>query len=137
MRQYGDGGFVGQLGGWRFGTNLFFPVQFGNETKAPPGKRLDNRLVFAGIADGAPYRVDAGGERRVGDDAAVPDMVDDLVLAHHPVAVFDQELEQRESLRLKRNRLRSNAENIAVGIQGEAFKMEDQRIPTLSSYKLR
>lgn len=63
----------------------------------------DQRLIVAGVAQCAPRRADAGAERRLRDDAALPDRVDQLVLAHDPVAVSDEMNEQIEHLRLEVN----------------------------------
>jgi hypothetical protein len=43
--------------------------------------------------------VDAAGERRVRDDAPLPDRIDQIVLADHPLAIADQILQQVEHLR--------------------------------------
>ena len=43
------------------------------------------------VADGATRRADAGAQRRLRNDPALPDGVDQLVLADNPIAVADQE----------------------------------------------
>ena len=53
-------------------------------------QRADQSLIVAVVAEGAPRRTDSGAERRLGDDAPVPDRLDQLVLAHDPVAVAER-----------------------------------------------
>ena len=49
--------------------------------------RADDVLPVAVVAHRLPGRADAAGDAGIRDDPAVPDRRDDLVLAHHPVAV--------------------------------------------------
>ena len=65
--------------------------------------RANAALVLSAVADRAPRRADAGAERRLRNDAALPDRVDQLVLAHDPVAVANQMDQQIEYLRLDGN----------------------------------
>ena len=50
----------------------------------------DQPLLFAAVVERAPRRVDAAGQRRFRDDAAVPDRVEQIVPRHHALAVADQ-----------------------------------------------
>ena len=52
---------------------------------------LQSLLGLAVIVEGLAGGLDATAERRLGNDPAAPDLVDDFVLAHHPVAVLDQQ----------------------------------------------
>src|SRR5262249_16124696 len=59
--------------------------------------------VAAAVAERAPCRTDAGAQRRLRDDAALPNHVDQLVLADDPIAVANEVNEQIEYLRLDMN----------------------------------
>ena len=76
--------------------------RLGDEAEAAARKGLDHRLVAAAVADGAAQGVDAGVQGRVRDRAAVPDRLDQLVLADDAVAMLDQVGEQAEHLRFQR-----------------------------------
>jgi hypothetical protein len=60
-------------------------------------------LIVAAVAERAARRADTGAERRLRDDAALPDGLDQLVLAHDSLAVLHQENDQVEHLRLDVN----------------------------------
>ena len=81
------------------------------------GDRADQGLPLAAVADRLARGVDAAGERRFGDDAAVPDRGDEIVLADHAVAVFDQEDQQIEDLRLQRNQRAVPPQLAAIGVK--------------------
>src|SRR6266508_5286048 len=74
-----------------------------NETKATLVQRANEALVVAAVAERAPCRADSGAQRRLRDDAALPNHVDQLVLADDPIAVANQVNEQIEYLRLDMN----------------------------------
>ena len=63
--------------------------------------RADELLRLAVVAERVPRRLHAASHRRVRDDAAVPDLLDDLVPGNQALAVLDQQREQREHLRLE------------------------------------
>ena len=46
-----------------------------------------------------PDRIDAAGERRLGNNSPFPDGVEQIILADHPITVVDQVDEQIEDLR--------------------------------------
>ena len=56
-------------------------------------------LVGTGVADRMPDRIDAAGERRLGNDSPFPDGVEQIILADHAITVVDQVDEQIEDLR--------------------------------------
>jgi len=58
-----------------------------DETKSALVQRANEALVVATVAERAPCRADAGAERRLRDDAALPNRVEQLVLADDPMAV--------------------------------------------------
>src|SRR4029077_19507132 len=71
-----------------------------DEAKALSRESADDRLILTAIADGFPRGVDAAGQSRFGDDAAVPDGLHQIVLGDDAVAVLDQVDQQIEHLRL-------------------------------------
>ena len=64
-------------------------------TKRKPlrGNVFDQPLLFSGIGDGAAHDIDAGGQRRIRDNALLSDGRDQIVFAHHPLALAKQILE--------------------------------------------
>ena len=73
------------------------------ETKSLSGECLYEPLLFAAVTEGLSYSVDSAIERCVRYDATVPDLLDYLVPADHPLAMFDQVVQQIEYLRLQRD----------------------------------
>ena len=65
-------------------------VDFADEAKSALMQRADQSLIVAVVAQSAPRRTDLGAERRLRDGAAVPNRLDQLVLAHDPVAVLNE-----------------------------------------------
>jgi hypothetical protein len=65
-------------------------LDFADEAKSALMQRADQSLIVAVVAQSAPRRTDSGAERRLRDDAAVPNRLDQLVLAHDPVAVLNE-----------------------------------------------
>ena len=59
-----------------------------------------------------------------GDDAPVPDRGDQIVLADHAVAVFDQEDQQIEDLRLQRKQRAVPPQLAAIGVKCMICKEE-------------
>ena len=74
----------------------------GDEAESPAVDRPDEALRPAVVAERLARGLDAARDRGLGDDAAVPDLLDDLVLADQALVVLDQQGEQREDLRLER-----------------------------------
>ena len=75
-----------------------------DEAVAAPRHRADQPLLAAGVADRGAGGADPAGQRRQRDDAALPDGVEELVGADHPVLVADQVGEHLEDLRLDLDR---------------------------------
>ncbi len=96
-----------------------------NEAIALTVNRLDELLRLAVIAERLPRRFHAARHGRVRDDAAVPDLLDDLVLRDHALAVLDQEREQREDLGLEVTALPSDAQLDGGEIQLELTEPVD------------
>src|SRR5262245_16080198 len=78
-------------------------VNVADKTKSALVQRAYEALVAAAVAERAPCRADAGAQRRLRDDAALPNHVDQLVLADDPIAVANEVNEQVEYLRLDMN----------------------------------
>ena len=70
------------------------------EPEAPPVRRPEIALLAAIVAECPPSGGHGARDRRVGDEAALPDGIDQLVLRDHPVATLDQVKDQVEDLRL-------------------------------------
>src|SRR5262245_10990596 len=83
----------------RSGRSVVF-VDVADEAKPPLVQGANEALVAAAVAERAPCRADAGVERRLRDDAALPDDVEQLVFADDPVAIANEVNEQIEHLRL-------------------------------------
>ena len=80
---------------------LFFPFLYAaDKTDAFTRDRAHKPLLLAAIANGLAHRINAAVERGIRDDATAPDGRDEIVLAHHAIAVFDQIDQQVEYLRL-------------------------------------
>ena len=84
-------------GGRRCGADI---LHFAHEAKAALEHRANETLIGATVAQRAPCGTDARAERRLRNDAALPDHVEQFVLADDPVAVPDQVDEQIEHLGL-------------------------------------
>ena len=84
----------------------------------------DQPLRLAAVVDGAPCRIDPAGQRRFGDDAAVPDRIEQVVAGHHAVAVRDQIEQQVEHLRFDGDKRIRPAQFATGGIEHEILKLE-------------
>jgi hypothetical protein len=71
------------------------------ELVAAPVDGADHPLGAAAVADRLAGRLDPAGQRRVGHEAAAPDLVQQLGPGDDPVAVADQVGEDLEHLRLQ------------------------------------
>jgi len=74
-----------------------------DETKPTPMQRANKTLTVAAVAERAPGRADAGAQRRLRDDASLPNRLEELVLAHDSIAVADEVNKEVEHLRLDVN----------------------------------
>jgi hypothetical protein len=79
-------------------------------------------LVVSIVAERAPGAIDAAGERRLGDDPAVPDRLDQLVLADNPVVVAHQMHDEIEYLGLNVNRFPTPAQFLLAEVDLELGK---------------
>jgi hypothetical protein len=87
-----------------------------NEADALARQRLDEPLILAVIANRGASGMDMGVQRGLGDDAALPDGPDEIVLADYPFAVRNQIEQEIEDLRLDRNRTVTAAQLAATWI---------------------
>jgi hypothetical protein len=78
-------------------------IHLADETKPALEHRSNETLVGAAVAKRAPCGADAGAERRLRDDAALPNHVEQLFLADDPVAIANEVNDQIEDLRLDAN----------------------------------
>ena len=85
----------------------------------------DQPLPPAVVAERAAGGVDAGGEGGVRDAAAAPDRLEQLVLAHHALAMADQVDQEVEHLRLDLDCRTGRPQLAAVRIEGEAVELPD------------
>ena len=93
-----------------FMTVRGFRLHVADEAKAFSRKGADHDLILAAVADRPARRVDPARQRGFGDDAAIPDRLDQIVLGDDVVAVFDQVNQQVEDFRPNRNNLRPPGE---------------------------
>src|SRR5258705_13128407 len=99
---------VGERGGWlpRFYRGVgccracqhpLFP-DCTDESETFTRQCLDEALLLARIADRAPGDIQAGRQRRIGDDTPIPNGVDEVVFTDDTLPVADQVVEQVEYL---------------------------------------
>ena len=81
-RRHGDGSGAA--------TGAGHGLDRGDELVALAVDRADDRLPVAVVVDGLANRLDAGGERRLADEAIAPDLVEQLLLADDGAAALHQ-----------------------------------------------
>jgi hypothetical protein len=97
---------------WLVAVHLYV----GDDAKAAAMDGADAVLRRPVIADRLARRLDAAAERGLGHRAALPDVLQDLVLGHQPVAVLQQQDEQVEDLRFHRHHSAPTAHLVGAGI---------------------
>ena len=85
-------------------------------------QRPNEGLVVSVVAKRATGAIDAAGERRLGDDPAVPDRLDQLILADNPVVVAHQMNDEIEYLRLNMHRFPKPAQLLLAEVDLELGK---------------
>ena len=107
---------------------------------------LDDTLLLAAIADRLSRRADAGRDRGIGHDAAIPDRGDELVVTDNPGAMLGQVNEQIEYLGLDIDFLAAARQYPGFGIDDAIVKLKFHRLnsvltgdrqPGISSKKTR
>src|SRR5262249_56987466 len=68
------------------GPQLFFDLA--DEAEALAMNSADQTLRFAAVADRLPHSIDMACQGRLGHDSAVPDSLDQIVLADHALSVL-------------------------------------------------
>src|SRR5262245_4137690 len=119
----------GRLGTCQSGRRRVVLVDLADEAKPPLVQSADEALVAAAIAERAPCRADAGVERRLRDDAALPDDVEQLVFADDPVAIANEVNEQIEHLRLDVDIRPGEPQLLPREVDLEIAEAEAQRSP--------
>ena len=74
-------------------------------------------LIPAAVADSPANRVDPAGQRRLRDDSSLPDIVEQIVLADDPVAIFHEILQQIEHLGFNRHPLAATAQLLSADVK--------------------
>ena len=85
-------------------------------------QRPDENLVVSVVTKRAPGAIDAAGERGLGDDPAIPDRLDQLILADNPVMVAHQVNDEIEHLGLDMDRLPKPAQLLLAEVDLELGK---------------
>jgi hypothetical protein len=93
--------------------------------------RSNEHLIGAIVADSTPCRADAGAERRLRDDAALPYDVGQLTLADDSIMIPNKVNEQIEDLRFDRNEFTPSPQFIPVHIDFKIAEAQIQGSPLL------
>ena len=97
-------------------------LNIADEAEAALVQRPNKGLVVSVVAKRTPGAIDAAGERRLGDDPAVPDRLDQLILADNPVVVAHQMNDEIEYLGLNMNRFPKPAQLLLAEVDLELGK---------------
>lgn len=84
---------------------------------------LDQRLSFSVVPHGLPSGLDAARDGRIGNDAPLPDFLDDLIPGNDPIAILNQLKEQIEDLRLYGHALAAAMQLEATGVHPARTKL--------------
>ena len=76
-------------------------------------------LIVSVVAKRAPGAIDAAGERGLGDDPAIPDRLDQLILADNPIVVAHQMNDEIEHLGLNMDRFPKPAQLLLAEVDLE------------------
>ena len=87
-----------------------------SEQKSVSRNRSNERLLFTALADGAARGIDAAVQGGIRNDATLPDVFDQLVLADHSVRVPSEIEKKVEDLRLDMDRAGGAFELAPAGI---------------------
>jgi hypothetical protein len=88
-----------------------------DKPETPARQRFDIPLKLCAIPNRVPGDIDAGRQRRIGNDSAAPNGDDEIVLADNTVTIVDQEIEQIERLRCDGNKSGAVAQFSAGRVQ--------------------
>ena len=99
-------------------------VDLGDEPDALAGDGADQALLLAAVAHRPAGSIDAAAHRRLRHDAPAPYTRDQVVLAHHAVAVAQEIDQQIEHLRLDRHQRLSAAQLAALDVKDIVAEVE-------------
>ena len=85
-------------------------------------QRPNKSLVGPVVTKRTPGAIDAAGERGLGDDPAIPDRLDQFILADNAIMVTHQVNDEIEHLRLDMNRLAKPAQLLLAEVDFELGK---------------
>ena len=97
-----------------------------HETVAAARQGPDHLLVGRGVTHRGARRVDGGRQRALAHDHARPDLLEQLALGDHPVAVPRQVLQEVERLRLNLDPRPAETQLAQSVIELELAEVEDQ-----------
>src|SRR5712675_1587312 len=131
-------GFVRRRIGGGQGDGAVRPhLHVADETESLAGDGADQLLVVAAVAERLAGGVDAAGQGGIRHDPAAPDRGDEVVLAHHAVAVLHQVDQEVEHLGLDRNGFEAAAQLPPVGIKPMISKEKLHAIAPLNRRRLK
>src|SRR5262252_1683527 len=93
----------------------------------------DKALLLTAVVYRVTNRIDSGRDRSVRNDAALPDHLDQIVVADHTGAIDDQKFQDIEDLRLYGNDFAVTTQLASVMVKAEVFKLIDQVTAYFSS----
>jgi hypothetical protein len=114
------------LGGLERRCASFLLAHPADEPEPFPRHGSDKALLFTVVAERRARGIDAAAQRCLGDDASMPDLGQQLILADHALAVPNQVLQQIEYLRLNPHDHAAAMQLAPVGIQN-AIREREQR----------
>jgi hypothetical protein len=104
-----------------------FRLPYGSdEAKTPAMDCANQTLLLASIAYRPTRSIDPAGKRRIGHRSTAPDRGQQVVLAHHALAVVNQEQKKIEDLRLDMLQAPSSAQFPPMPVQGVVFENKQQ-----------
>jgi hypothetical protein len=86
-------------------------------------QRPDEDLIVSVVAKRAPGAIDSAGERGLRDDPAIPDLLDQLILADDPVMVTHQVDDEIENLGLNMERFPKPAQLLLAEVNLEISEL--------------
>src|SRR5262249_61304999 len=104
-----------------------------DETEALAVNRADQALLFAAVVDRLPHSIDVACQRRVGHDSAVPDSLNQIVLADHALPVLQQIDQQVEHLRSDRDLPGPTCQLPPLNVECQVFEYKNHVSPQYSS----
>lgn len=103
-------------------TDIVLASNGSDEPKAAPSYGTDQPLLLAGVPDRMTNRGHSAAERRVGNNAAVPNARDQFVLADDLAAVPNEKFQTVENERLRRDETSSSSQFPSSDIERVVFK---------------